>query len=137
MNETLIAILGIVGGSAGFWAVIQSLIDSKVKKRGEVIKEINDKLDNVATKDEVKELKEDIQEVKEELAHTKDVSLSNARDRLNHLCNKYTNDGYIPFDEFVSFKALGESYINAGGNTEIKTKFEWVMENVDPKATNK
>ena len=42
------------------------------------------------------------------------------RDRLNHLSKKHIKSGFIPEDEFESFKELGEAYLEAGGNTMVK-----------------
>ena len=48
------------------------------------------------------------------------VTMAMGRDRLNFLSKKHIKNKYIPEDEFESFKELGESYINAGGNTKVK-----------------
>lgn len=48
------------------------------------------------------------------------VTMAMGRDRLNFLSKKHLREGYIPEDEFESFKELGESYLNAGGNTMVK-----------------
>lgn len=48
------------------------------------------------------------------------VTMAMGRDRLNFLSKKHLRDGYIPEDEFESFKELGEAYIDAGGNTMAK-----------------
>ena len=48
------------------------------------------------------------------------VTMAMGRDRLNFLSKKHLREGYIPEDEFESFKELGEAYIDAGGNTKVK-----------------
>lgn len=48
------------------------------------------------------------------------VTMAIGRDRLNFLSKKHLRDGFIPEDEFESFKELGEAYINADGNTKVK-----------------
>lgn len=48
------------------------------------------------------------------------VTMAMGRDRLNFLSKKHLRNGYIPEDEFESFKKLGESYLDAGGNTMVK-----------------
>lgn len=48
------------------------------------------------------------------------VTMAMGRDRLNFLSKKHLKNGYIPEDEFESFKKLGESYLDAGGNTMVK-----------------
>jgi len=56
-----------------------------------------------------------------------EVTMAMGRDRLNFLSKKHIKNGYIPEDEVESFSALGESYINAGGNTIVKELFEEAM----------
>ena len=46
------------------------------------------------------------------------------RDRVNFLSKKYLREGYIPEDEFESFKEIGESYIDGGGNSKVKELFD-------------
>lgn len=48
------------------------------------------------------------------------VTMAIGRDRLNYLSKKHIKAGYIPEDEFESFKELGEAYLEAGGNTMVK-----------------
>lgn len=48
------------------------------------------------------------------------VTMAMGRDRLNFLSKKHLREGFIPEDEFESFKELGEAYIDAGGNTKVK-----------------
>lgn len=49
------------------------------------------------------------------------------RDRVNFLSKKHLREGYIPEDEFESFKEMGESYISGGGNSKVKELFEEAM----------
>ena len=53
--------------------------------------------------------------------------MSITRDRVNFLSKKHLREGYIPEDEFESFKEIGESYINGGGNSKVKELFEEAM----------
>lgn len=55
------------------------------------------------------------------------LDLAMGRDRLNHLCKKHIREGYIPEDEFDSFKEIGKSYIAMGGNSTVKRMFEDCM----------
>jgi len=48
------------------------------------------------------------------------VTMAIGRDRLNFLSKKHIKEGFIPEDEFESFKELGEAYLEAGGNTMVK-----------------
>lgn len=132
-NETIIAIVIAMIGSGGLWGFIQYLIDTKIKKRQDVIKEINSKLDRMVTVEDLNKLAQDLSQLKDDISATKDLALSSARNTLNHLSNKYMALGYIPEDEYVAYKAIGESYLAAGGNTEIRTKFEYVMKELKVK----
>ena len=132
-SETIITVLIAVIGSGGLWGFVQHLIDTKIKKRETIIKEINDKLDHVATVEDLNKLAEDLSQLKTDMSAAKDLSLSSARNTLSHLSNKYITLGYIPEDEYVAYKSIGESYLNAGGNTEIKTKFEYVLKELKVK----
>lgn len=134
-SETIIAVLIAVIGSGGLWGFVQHLIDTKIKKRETIIKEINDKLDHVATVEDLNKLAEDLSQLKPDISATKDLSLSSARNTLSHLSNNYIALGYIPEDEYVAYKSIGESYLNAGGNTEIKTKFEYVLKELKVKCS--
>lgn len=134
-SETIITVLIAVIGSGGLWGFVQHLIDTKIKKRETIIKEINDKLDHVATVEDLNKLAEDLSQLKTDISATKDLSLSSARNTLSHLSNNYIALGYIPEDEYVAYKSIGESYLNAGGNTEIKTKFEYVLKELKVKCS--
>ena len=52
------------------------------------------------------------------------VTIAMGRDRLNFLCKEHLKAGYIPEDEYESFKEFGDSYLDAGGNTKVKALFE-------------
>ena len=132
-SETIITVLIAVIGSGGLWGFVQHLIDTKIKKRETIINEINDKLDHVATVEDLNKLAEDLSQLKTDISAAKDLSLSSARNTLSHLSNNYIALGYIPEDEYVAYKSIGESYLNAGGNTEIKTKFEYVIKELKVK----
>lgn len=56
-----------------------------------------------------------------------EVTIALGRERLNVLCKRYIKFGYIPEDYYESFKALGDAYIDAGGNTKVKALFEDAM----------
>lgn len=59
------------------------------------------------------------------------LSIAVARDRLNYLANKYMKQGYIPAEDIIPFKLLGQAYIDSGGNTETKTKFLHCINELD------
>lgn len=133
-SEQIVTIIIAIAGSGGIWGVIQYLLETKVTKNKESLKAITDKLSKVATSDEVLRLSNTISDIYAELEMTKDVALASARDRLNQLSNKYLELGYIPLDDYVAYKALGDSYINADGNSEIKAKFNLVMDSLEVKS---
>ncbi len=133
-SEQIVTIIIAIAGSGGIWGVIQYLLETKVTKNKESLKTITDKLSKVATSDEVSQLSNTISDIYAELEMTKDVALAASRDRLNQLSNEYLKLGYIPLDDYVAYKSLGDSYINAGGNLEIRTKFNLVMDSLEVKS---
>lgn len=50
--------------------------------------------------------------------------LAIGRDRLLFLSQKYEKLGGIPEDEFENYKAMGEAYIDMGGNSRVKRHYE-------------
>lgn len=57
---------------------------------------------------------------KKKMTPYEQVTMAIGRDRLNFLSKKHIKEGFIPEDEFESFKELGEAYLEAGGNTMVK-----------------
>lgn len=104
MNQ--VVLLAIIG-SGGFWAFVQYLLDKVFKKRGQTIEDINEKLDSLSN----------------EFRQNTNLTLAISRDRLNHLCNRFLEQGYIPLDEYDSFIEIGKAYIDSGGNSSIKAKY--------------
>lgn len=103
--------------AGGFWALLEHTLESKRKTREE-------KLDKLIA---------DIDDIKKELDASAELSKAFSRERLNRLSEKYMALGYIPKEDVISYKLLGTAYKNANGNTEVKTKFEYVMENLEVK----
>ena len=143
MVNNIITVVIAVIGSSGIWGLIQHILDVKVRKRQDTINYLEKRLGRVPTKEDIKDIRQDITEVRTDLKylkditlHTKDLSLSSARNTLNILSNKYISLGYIPEDEYVAYKSIGKSYIESGGNTEIKTKYELVMRTLSVKTHN-
>lgn len=52
-----------------------------------------------------------------------EMILALGRDRLLHLSKSYMSKGYIPDDEFDTFKMMGEAYIAMDGNSTTKRKY--------------
>lgn len=103
-NQLLLTIVG----CGAFWTFAQYLLDKIFKKRGEVLTQIQ----------------ADLKEINERLNNDSQLTLAISRDRINHLTNKYLAAGYIPLNEYDSFLLIGESYLNNGGNSVVKDKFE-------------
>lgn len=103
-NQILITILG----CGAFWTFAQYILDKVFKKRGEMLNSIQSELKMLNTK----------------LENDSQLTLAISRDRINYLSNKYLQAGCIPLDEYDSFILIGESYLNCGGNSVVKDKFE-------------
>lgn len=99
--------LKIVVGCGGFWVFLQYLIDKYMKKRGKTLEAI----------------RKDISDIKQSYDNNNELTLAISRDRINHLCNKYIEQGYVPLNEYDAFIAIGDSYIKCGGNSIVKEKF--------------
>lgn len=143
MVNNIIAVVIAVIGSSGIWGLIQHILDVKVRKRQDTINYLKERLSKVLTKEDIDDIKHDMTEIRTDIrflkditSHTKDLSLSSARNTLNILSNKYISLGYIPEDEYVAYKSIGKSYIESGGNTEIKTRYELVMRTLSVKPHN-
>lgn len=52
------------------------------------------------------------------------ITIAMGRDRLNVLSKKYIKENGIPEDEYESFVELGESYLDAGGNSKVRKLYE-------------
>lgn len=118
MYETLlITIVSGLVGCGGFWALIQNSLERKEKRSNEPIEKLS----------------KTVAELTARVEQTFNVSMSYSRDRLNHLCLEYMNKGYVPKDDYVSFKLLGEAYKDANGNSEVKTRFDYCMDNLEVK----
>lgn len=54
--------------------------------------------------------------------------LALGRDRLLYLSKRYLERGFIPDDEFESFKDMGEAYLAMDGNSKVKRKYFEALE---------
>lgn len=114
VTEFIIAVIAAVFGSNGLWVFLSRFLNKNDKKQ-EDIQYLKSSLDNLNT---------EIQDMSTLLGKTHDLSISNARDRLNYLNYEYLNQGYIPQKDIVPYKLLGESYINNDGNTIVSEEFK-------------
>lgn len=107
MTELMwIAIIGMFGavlGGNGMWDFLKSR--KKKKSPEEYTKEI----------------------IEEAISPIKGMTLALGTDRLNYLCKKYKENGYIPADEYDTFIGLYDSYNVNHGNHGIGIQVEQVL----------
>ena len=115
--EFVVSIIVALISAGGFWALLEKGLEKSRKHREE----------------ELKKLITEIKEINKELKDTTELSKAFSRERLNRLSEKYMQQGYIPKEDIVSYTLLGKAYINANGNTEVRTKYEYVIENLEVK----
>lgn len=132
-GEMVLAIVVAIVGSSGLWGFLQWMLETKCKKRNQTLKDMDKKLDKLATKSEISAISDELVLIKNVLDTDRDLTLSMAREKLNEMSNRYLALGYIPYEEYVAYNSIGEAYIRAGGNSDIKAKFELVMEDLDVK----
>lgn len=133
-KEVMITIVLAIIGSSGMWGFLQWWLETKCKKKNKTLKDMNSKLDKLATKVEMTAISGELTSIKNTLDTNRDLTMSMAREKLNNMSNQYIKLGYIPVDEYVAYNSIGEAYIRAGGNSEIKSKFEVVMEDLEVRA---
>lgn len=129
----MITIIIAIIGSSGLWGFLQWWLETKCKKRNKTLKDMDSKLDKLATKQEITGISDDLVLIKNVLDTDRNLTLAMAREKLNDMSNRYLDIGYIPYEEYVAYNSIGEAYIRAGGNSDIKAKFELVMEDLDVK----
>ncbi len=132
-KEVMITIIIAIIGSSGLWGFLQWWLETKCKRKDKTLKDMNAKLDKLATKEEINSISDELVLIKNVLDTDRDLTLSMAREKLNEMSNRYLALGYIPYEEYVAYNSIGEAYIRAGGNSEIKTKFELVLEDLEVK----
>lgn len=115
--EFIVTIVVALLSAGGFWALIEKGVEKNRKHRDE----------------ELSKLITEIKEINKELKETTELSKAFSRERLNFLSEKYLKQGYIPKEDIISYTLLGKAYINANGNTEVRTKFEYNVENLEVK----
>lgn len=132
-KEVMITIIIAMIGSSGLWGFLQWWLETKCKKGNKTLKDMNSKLDKLATKQEMTTISDELVLIKNVLDTDRNLTLAMAREKLNDMSNRYLDIGYIPYEEYVAYNSIGEAYIRAGGNSDIKAKFELVMEDLDVK----
>lgn len=132
MVETQTLFLALIGAS-GFWALLQYLIQRWLDKKDQEKQKKHQEAE-AAKQQQMDEIHLSIKRIEEKLEETNALSVATSRDRLNFLCDKYMQQGFINQKELVPFKLLGEAYVKTN-NTEVQAKFEWVMENLKVRRT--
>ena len=109
-------------------------VEERVETTGEFVEKLDKQVDELyqgqmqcslklGKLEQIEERFGDIANIVSNAKNSSNLSMAYARDRLNYLSNLYMKKGYIPQEDIVSFTLLGEAYIDAGGNSETKTKY--------------
>ena len=122
-TEIIVAIAIAVIGSNGIWALMAKIFE---KKTG-----IKDDVESLRTA--IRGLKIKLDDIEQLAQSNRDLSKAIARDKLNCLNHKYRDLGYIPKDDYVSYKLIGEAYEASEGNTIIREEFEVNMKELQRK----
>lgn len=61
---------------------------------------------------------------KKRLSPFEKLVMAMGRDRLLMLSKSYLSKGFIPDDEYESFHEMGQSYLDLGGNSQVKHRYE-------------
>lgn len=125
-TEIIVAIAVAIIGSNGIWALIGKIYKKKSKKHN-----IRDDVEDLRTA--ICGLQIKLDDIEELSKANKELAKSTARDRLNYLNHKYRNLGYIPKDDYVSYKLIGEAYKESKGNTIVLEEFEVNMKELQRK----
>lgn len=118
---TLFETVAIVFGSTGLWALIQTIYTTRAKR-----KDKHEEKEEESVKDTLLEIKNGISQIESDLQKNSDLTKAISRDRINSLCNKFLTYGYIPLSDSDSFFAIGDAYLNAGGNSSVGDKYRKV-----------
>lgn len=124
----LITVIVAALSSTGVWSFFDHTADRKYRKECK-----RDEKREAAKEKKIDELIADIKKLSSDLNLTKELSKSQARATLNKWSEKFIELGYIPKCYYVAYKTLGDDYIAAGGNSEVKEKFLYIIENLEVK----
>lgn len=112
-----------------------SKTDATVDKLSNCVDDLSQGQMQCATKlDKIRDIENkfgDLEYLIKDVKTGNNLSLAFSRDRVNHLANIYMKLGYIPQDEYIAFKLLGQAYLEAGGNSEIKEKYEYCIDELE------
>ena len=122
-TEIIVAITIAVIGSNGIWALMARIFERKSGIKDDV----------EALRTSIRQLKTKLDDIENLAVSNRDLSKATARDRLNFLNHKYRDLGYIPKDDYVSYKLIGEAYEKSEGNTIVREEFEVNMKELQRK----
>ena len=112
-----------------------SKTDATVDKLSNCVDDLSQGQMQCATKlDKIRALESkfgDLEDLIKDVKTGNSLSLAFSRDRVNHLANIYMKLGYIPQDEYIAFKLLGQAYLDAGGNSEVKEKYDYCIDELE------
>lgn len=114
--EFVLAVFVAMIGSGGFWTYLQKRAERKAK----------------AKKCTIEDLCVKIETFREELKSNTELTVAHSRKTLNDDCIRFIEQDFIPKDEYVSFKLLGDEYCKKH-NSEVKTRYEWCISNLEVK----
>ncbi len=123
MIEFLTAVVVAIIGSNGLWMCFSKVIDKNSQKTKD-LQEL---------KNTVSEIKQEIKKIAEFGEKNNNLAKATARERLNSLNHKYRQQGYIPSEDLVAYKLIGEAYEEADGNTVVYEEFKLCMEELPRK----
>lgn len=121
--EIILAIVVAIFGSSGMWAFFTHMVEKKSERTKDV----------QSIKEAAQGMQKELETMNEKLDQTHNLSLATARDRLNYVSHKYQEQGYIPKEDYVPYKMIGEAYIENGGNTVVAEEFINCIENLPRK----
>lgn len=122
-TEFLTVIIVAVIGSNGLWMFFSKILDKKSKRYRDY---------EQLTKT-IKTIKEEIEVLTTLGEKNNNLAKATARERLNRLNHKYRKQGFIPSDDLVAYKLIGEAYEEADGNTVVFEEFKLCMEELPRK----
>lgn len=118
--EIILAIVVAVFGSSGMWAFFTHMVEKKSERTKDV----------QSIKEATQGMQKELEGMNEKLDQAYNLSLATARDRLNYISHKYQEQGYIPKEDYVPYKMIGEAYTKNGGNTVVAEEFANCIENL-------
>lgn len=119
VTDFIFGVLVALIGQGGFWKYAQYRAERRAKNKKCTLEDLGNKIDKFS----------------EDLKSNTELTVAHARKSLNNDCIRFIQLGYIPMDEYVSFKLLGDEYCK-NHNSEVKERYKWCIANLKPKDNN-